>query len=109
MGERKLPTENTTTLSRMPQSPTSTSIQLIRIWFLGSAKDALLLTAGSYLLMEYGFIRRPFVSVPWTTPPIIGHYLMTGGYWRAAVWGVVSILMAMGVYYPFARSAAKGK
>jgi len=71
--------------------------------------NALLLTAGSYLLMEYGFIRRPFVSVPWTTPPIIGHYLMTGGDWRAAVWGVVSIVMAMGVYYPFARSAEKGK
>jgi PTS system cellobiose-specific IIC component len=34
---------------------------------------------------------------------------MTGGDWRAAVWGVVSIVMAMGVYYPFARSAEKGK
>ena len=35
---------------------------------------------------------RPFVNVPWTTPPILGHYLVTGGDWRAAVWGAVSIL-----------------
>jgi cellobiose-specific phosphotransferase system component IIC len=30
---------------------------------------------------------------------------VTGGDWRAAVWGVVSIAMAMAVYYPFARAA----
>ena len=69
--------------------------------------NALLLTAGSYLLMEAGWIRKPFVSVPWTTPPIIGHYLMTGYDWRAAVWGVVSLLIAMAVYYPFARAAER--
>jgi PTS system cellobiose-specific IIC component len=69
--------------------------------------NALLLTTGSYLLMEWGLIRRPFVSVPWTTPPIIGHYLVTGGDWRAAVWGAVSIGLAMAVYYPFARAAER--
>lgn len=69
--------------------------------------NALLLTASSYLLIEWGFIRRPFVNVPWTTPPIIGHYLVTGGDWRAAVWGVVSILFAMAVYYPFAKAAER--
>ena len=55
--------------------------------------------------MTWGLIRRPFINVPWTTPPILGHYLVTGGDWRAAAWGVVSILMAMAVYYPFARVA----
>ena len=69
--------------------------------------NALILTTGGYLLMEWHVIQRPFVSVPWTTPPIIGHYLVTGGDWRAAVWGVVSILIAMGVYYPFARAAER--
>lgn len=69
--------------------------------------NALILTTGSYLLMEWHVIQRPFVSVPWTTPPIIGHYLVTGGDWKAAVWGVVSILIAMGVYYPFARAAER--
>ena len=68
--------------------------------------NALLLTATTYGLMTWGLIRRPFINVPWTTPPILGHYLVTGGDWRAAVWGVVSIVMAMAVYYPFARVAA---
>ncbi|MCW5556834.1 MAG: PTS sugar transporter subunit IIC [Verrucomicrobiae bacterium] len=69
--------------------------------------NALILTTGSYLLMEWNLIRRPFVSVPWTTPPIIGHYLVSGGDWRAAVWGAASIGIAMAVYYPFAKAAER--
>lgn len=69
--------------------------------------SALSLTAGTYLLMEWGWITRPFVNVPWTTPPIIGHYLVTGGDWRAAVWGLVSIGLAMLVYLPFAKAAER--
>ena len=67
--------------------------------------NALLLTAGDLRADDVGLIRRPFINVPWTTPPILGHYLVTGGDWRAAVWGAVSIAMAMAVYYPFARVA----
>lgn len=69
--------------------------------------NALILTAGSYLLMDWGIIRKPFVNVPWTTPPVIGHYLVSGGDWKAAVWGVVSILIAMAVYFPFAKAAER--
>jgi PTS system cellobiose-specific IIC component len=36
--------------------------------------------------MQWSLIHQPFVNVPWTTPPIVGHYLVTGGDWRAAVW-----------------------
>ncbi|HZO86000.1 MAG TPA: PTS transporter subunit EIIC [Verrucomicrobiae bacterium] len=69
--------------------------------------NALMLTAATYLLMHWNIINKPFVNVPWTTPPIIGHYLVTGGDWRAAVWGVVSIFLAMAVYFPFARAAER--
>jgi PTS system cellobiose-specific IIC component len=69
--------------------------------------SALALTAGTYLLMEWGWINRPFVNLPWTTPPILGHFLVTGGDWRAAVWGAVSIALAMAVYYPFAKAAER--
>lgn len=69
--------------------------------------NALLLTASTYLLMQAGLIQKPFVNVPWTTPPIFGHYLVTGGDWRAAVWGGVSIALAMVVYYPFAKAAER--
>jgi PTS system cellobiose-specific IIC component len=69
--------------------------------------NALMLTACTYLLMDWNVIRKPFVGVPWTTPPVVGHYLVTGGDWRAAVWGVVSIVLAMCVYYPFAKVAER--
>jgi PTS system cellobiose-specific IIC component len=69
--------------------------------------SALILTSSSYLLMHWNVIHRPFVNVPWTTPPIVGHYLVTGGDWKAAVWGAVSILIAMAVYFPFAKAAER--
>ncbi len=69
--------------------------------------NALVLTAGTYLLMDWNVIHKPFVNVPWTTPPIIGHYLVTGGDWKAAVWGVLSIGIAMLIYLPFARAAER--
>jgi PTS system cellobiose-specific IIC component len=69
--------------------------------------NALLLTSASYLLMSWHVIQRPFVNIPWTTPPVIGHYLATGGDWRAAAWGAASIVLAMLVYYPFARLAER--
>ncbi|SPE50358.1 putative PTS system, cellobiose-specific IIC component [Verrucomicrobia bacterium] len=69
--------------------------------------NALILTTGSYLLMQWNLIHKPFVNVPWTTPPIIGHYLVSGGDWRAAVWGALSIVIAMLVYLPFARVAER--
>jgi cellobiose PTS system EIIC component len=69
--------------------------------------NALILTASTYLLMHWNIINKPFVNVPWTTPPIIGHYLVSGGDWRAAIWGVVSIVIAMLVYWPFAKAAER--
>ena len=71
--------------------------------------NALILTGGTYLLMQWSLVRKPFVNVPWTTPPIVGHYLVTGGDWRAAVWGVISIGIAMMIYFPFARAAERRK
>ena len=57
--------------------------------------------------MHWQIIQKPFVNVPWTTPPIIGHYLVSGGDWKAAVWGAVSIVIAMVVYFPFAKAAER--
>jgi len=69
--------------------------------------SAMSLTAGTFILMDLGWIHRPVIHVPWTTPPIIGHFLVSGGDWRAALWGVVSIVLAMGIYYPFAKAAER--
>lgn len=71
--------------------------------------NALFLTGSTFLLMDWGLIRKPCINVPWTTPPILGHYLVTGGDWRAAVWGVVSLGLAMAIYWPFARIAERSR
>jgi cellobiose PTS system EIIC component len=82
-------------------------IVLNPIFMIPYILNALILTTCSYLLMYWNVIQRPFVNLPWTTPPIIGHYLITGGDWKAAVWGVISILIAMSIYYPFAKVAER--
>lgn len=82
-------------------------IVLNPIFMIPYILNALILTTCSYLLMYWNVIHRPFVNVPWTTPPIIGHYLVSGGDWKAAVWGGVSIVIAMLVYYPFAKVAER--
>jgi len=82
-------------------------IVLNPIFMIPYILNALTLTASTYLLMQWGVIQKPFVNVPWTTPPIIGHYLVTGGDWKAAVWGALSIGVAMAVYFPFAKVAER--
>jgi PTS system cellobiose-specific IIC component len=82
-------------------------IVLNPIFMVPYVLNALILTTGSYLLMDWHVIHKPFVNIPWTTPPVIGHYLVSGGDWRAAVWGAVSIVIAMVVYFPFAKAAER--
>jgi PTS system cellobiose-specific IIC component len=82
-------------------------IVLNPIFMIPYILTALVLTTCTYLLMDWGMIQKPFVAVPWTTPPIVGQYLVSGGDWRAAVWGALSLLIAMAVYYPFARTAER--
>jgi PTS system cellobiose-specific IIC component len=82
-------------------------IVLNPIFMIPYVLNALILTAGSFLLIHWNLINKPFINVPWTTPPIIGHYLVSGGDWRAAAWGVVSIAIAMAVYFPFAKAAER--
>jgi len=82
-------------------------IVLNPIFMIPYILNALILTAGTYLLMYWNVIHKPFVNIPWTTPPIIGHYFVSGGDWKAAVWGAVSIVIAMLVYFPFAKAAER--
>jgi PTS system cellobiose-specific IIC component len=82
-------------------------IVLNPIFMVPYVLNALILTAVTYVLMYWDVIQRPVVNLPWTTPPILGHYLVTGGDWRAAVWGAASIAIAMLVYFPFARVASR--
>lgn len=67
----------------------------------------LLLTVVTYILMFFNIISKPAILIPWTTPPIISEYLITGGDWRAAVWGAIEILISILIYYPFFKAEEK--
>jgi PTS system cellobiose-specific IIC component len=82
-------------------------IVLNPVFMIPYVLNALMLTAGTFLLMHWGILHKPLVNVPWTTPPIIGHYLVSGGDWKAAVWGALSIVIAMIIYFPFAKAAER--
>src|SRR3954468_3576686 len=82
-------------------------IVLNPIFMIPYILNALLLTTLTYLLMAAHLISKPVINIPWTTPPIIGHFRATNGDWRAALWGFISILLAMAVYYPFAKTAER--
>jgi PTS system cellobiose-specific IIC component len=84
-------------------------IVLNPVFMIPYVLNALILTSATYLLMQWQVIQKPFVNVPWTTPPIVGHYLVTGGDWKAAIWGAISILIAAIVYLPFARVAERAR
>ena len=47
------------------------------------------------------------VTLPWTTPPIIGGFLATGGSWQGAALQVVLVAVSFLIYYPFIKSADK--
>ena len=47
------------------------------------------------------------LEVPWTMPPVLTQYFMTGGDIRAAIWGVISIFIAGAIYYPFFKVMEK--
>lgn len=82
-------------------------IVLNPVFMIPYVVSAMSLTTVTYLLMDFGFIGKPVIHVPWTTPPVIGHFLVSGGDWRAAIWGAVSIPMCMAIYYPFAKTAER--
>ena len=46
------------------------------------------------------------VTLPWTTPPIIGGFLATGS-WRGAVLQIVLVIISFLIYFPFFKAADK--
>lgn len=45
------------------------------------------------------------VTLPWTTPPIIGGFLATGNSWQGALLQVILVLISFTIYYPFFKAA----
>lgn len=66
-----------------------------------------ILSLVTYGLMYFNVIARPLVNIPWTMPPVLAQYFLTGGDWRAAIWGVISLVLAGAIYYPFFKIMEK--
>ncbi len=65
-----------------------------------------IMTLIAYFSMSSGLVPLTNgVNIPWTTPPIISGFLVSG--WRGAVLNVVQILVSAMVYYPFFKTADK--
>ena len=57
-----------------------------------------------YVLIRLGLMTAPYISVPWTTPPLLYPYLATSGDWRAVVAQLVLFIIVGLVWYPFAKA-----
>lgn len=60
-----------------------------------------------YFAVVTGLVGAPVASIPWTTPPVLSGFLVTGGDWRAAVFQILMIALAVVVYYPFFKYSEK--
>lgn len=66
----------------------------------------LVLCIVAYFSMKTGLV--PYTNgtnIPWTTPPVIAGFLVSG--WRGALLNIVQIVISMAIYYPFFKSADK--
>ena len=67
-----------------------------------------LLATSTVLLMEAGIIAMPTIGmVPWTLPPGLIGFFMTGGAISTTVWSILIVVITIVVYYPFFRVADK--
>lgn len=64
------------------------------------------LTITSYTAIVIGLVPRTIAIVPWTTPPIIGGFLVTGSV-MGSLLQVVNIAIAIAMYLPFIFIAEK--
>lgn len=60
-----------------------------------------------YFACSMGIIGMPVVAIPWTTPPVLNGFLVTGGDWRAAVFQLVMLVIGVIIYYPFFKFVEK--
>ena len=58
--------------------------------------------------VNFGFMEFQAVTIPWTTPPIISGWMLTGS-WHGAAFQVFEICLSTVLYLPFVRKAEAGR
>ena len=66
--------------------------------------NSIIPTSIAWITLKLNLVTRPFISVPWTTPPIIGGFLSTGGDARAIVLTAIIFFVQLLIFYPFVKS-----
>lgn len=61
----------------------------------------ILITIITYLAMQWELVAKVVTIIPWSTPPIIGGFLITGGHVSGAVLQAINLLVLALIYYPF--------
>lgn len=66
-----------------------------------------LLTIISFVALKTGMVPRTVALVPWSTPPILSGFLVTGGSWRGIALQLVNMIVAVLIYIPFVAVGAR--
>ena len=61
----------------------------------------------SYTALATGLVPKTVALVPWSMPPIISGFLVTGGSWRGVVLQLVNIAIAVTIYIPFVMAGVR--
>lgn len=66
-----------------------------------------ILTIISYFALSIGLVPKTVAILPWTTPPILSGYLVTGGSWRGVALQVINLTIAVILYMPFVMAGVR--
>src|SRR5699024_7897568 len=86
--------------------PTIMNIKLVIPFVIAPVVNAII----TYWAMDWGLVSKPIGAiVPWTTPPVIAGFLVTGGAISGALLNIVCIAIDMLIYYNFFRADDRDK
>lgn len=65
------------------------------------------LTIISYVALATGIVPKTVAILPWTTPPLLSGYLVTGGSWRGVGLQIINLSVAVLLYIPFVMAGVR--
>lgn len=68
---------------------------------------AITITIAWFFTSVIPFAGRIYISVPWTTPPIVSAFFATGGSITATILAAITLLLSIVIYAPFVIVANK--
>ncbi|MCH4887244.1 PTS sugar transporter subunit IIC [Acidaminobacter sp. JC074] len=82
-------------------------IVLSPVFFIPFIIAPVVLTIIAFTATAIGFVPLTTVMVPWTTPPVLGGYLATGGSFTGGALALFNLAVAFIIYLPFVLIAEK--